>query len=137
MAVYDAVNVGMATDAGHGLKVLVIRDADRKPLRTIADEFQSKVLRYMNNTLTLEDVTGATFSITDLSAFDVTLFHPMLPQGQSAILGIGADRDTASGRCFNLILAFDHQLAEGRQAAEALRAIRDRWASYERITCDE
>lgn len=137
MATYDAVNIGVAINAGRGLKVLTLHDADRKSLRELASEFQEKVLRYLDDAVTVGDVTGATFSITDLSASDVSTFQPMLPQGQSAILGIGAEYATATGRGFNLVLAFDHQLSEGQQAAKCVCALRDRLASYERMISDE
>jgi pyruvate/2-oxoglutarate dehydrogenase complex dihydrolipoamide acyltransferase (E2) component len=132
---YEQVNVGFAVDGGHGLKVPVIAQADRKGLPEIAREMEDRILDYVNDALPLAALAGGTFTLTDLSAEGVTSFHPLINQGQSAILGIGAAYASGEpGRAsFNLILAFDHQLAEGRTAARMLCELRDRLATYEGV----
>lgn len=129
---YEQVNVGFAVDGGHGLKVPVIARADAKNLPDIAREMQDRLLDYVNDELPLAALAGGTFTITDLSSEGVVSFHPLINQGQAAILGIGADYATAetTGRACNLILAFDHQLTEGRTAARFLCELRDRVATY-------
>ncbi|MBL9202216.1 MAG: 2-oxo acid dehydrogenase subunit E2 [Opitutaceae bacterium] len=129
---YEQVNVGVAVDGGKGLKVPVIAQADTKGLVDIAREMQDRLLDYVNDELPLAALAGGTFTITDLSSEGVVSFHPLINQGQAAILGIGADYATAepTGRACNLILAFDHQLTEGRTAARFLCELRDRVATY-------
>jgi pyruvate/2-oxoglutarate dehydrogenase complex dihydrolipoamide acyltransferase (E2) component len=129
---YEQVNVGFAVDGGHGLKVPVIAQADEKGLPDIAREMQDRLLDYVNDELPLAALAGGTFTLTDLSSEGVVSFHPLINQGQAAILGIGADYATAepTGRACNLILAFDHQLTEGRTAAKFLCELRDRIATY-------
>ncbi len=129
---YEQVNVGFAVDGGQGLKVPVIAQADTKGLPDIGREMQDRLLDYVNDELPLAALAGGTFTITDLSSEGVVSFHPLINQGQSAILGIGADYATAeaTGRACNLILAFDHQLTEGRTAARFLCELRDRVATY-------
>lgn len=131
---YEQVNVGFAVDGGKGLKVPVIAKADEKGLPEIASEMQDRVLDYVNDELPLAALAGGTFTITDLSSEGVVSFHPLINQGQAAILGIGADYATAepTGRACNLILAFDHQLTEGRTAARFLRELREGLANYAR-----
>lgn len=131
---YEAVNIGYAFDLGSGLKVPVIRDADRKSLPEIAAEKQQRLVEYINDSLPLEVLTGGTFTITDLSGDDVFHFNPVLNQRQSAILGVCAEFFFDGGKrgVFNLVLAFDHQLAEGRTAAAFLRELRDRLKGHER-----
>lgn len=131
---YEAVNVGFALDAGHGLKVPVIHQADTKSLPEITSEMQALLRRYLDNTLRVDDLVAGTFTITDLSSEGVLTFHPLINQGQSAILGIGSEYSAglwpAEG-FFTLILAFDHQLTEGRQAAQFLQELGRRLQAYE------
>jgi 2-oxoglutarate dehydrogenase E2 component (dihydrolipoamide succinyltransferase) len=133
--VYEEVNVGFAVDAGHGLKVPVIRHADAKGIQEIAGEMQELLVDYVNDTLRLESLVGGTFTVTDLSSEGVFTFHPLINQGQSAILGVGGEFFPPGSRegLFNLILAFDHQLSEGRQAATFLNALSKRLQAYEQV----
>jgi len=130
---YDEVNVGFAVDAGGGLKVPVIRDADKKELGVIAREIQDLLLAYTNGEITLEAASGGTFTVTDLSAEGVFSFQPLINHRQSAILGVGAEffPPGCSEGSYQLILAFDHRLSEGRAAAQFLKELRDRIAAYE------
>jgi hypothetical protein len=94
---------------------------------------QTLLLDYLENRLSLESMAGGTFTITDLSNEGVSTFHPLINQGQAAILGIGAEFFPPGSRegFFNLILAFDHQLAAGRSAAGFLRDLAQRLQAYE------
>jgi pyruvate/2-oxoglutarate dehydrogenase complex dihydrolipoamide acyltransferase (E2) component len=133
---YEEVNVGFAVDAGRGLKVPIVRGADRKGVAEIAAEMQDLVVAYLGDALPVEALSGGTFTLTDLSGEGVTAFHPLINRGQSAILGICAEVLPAGGGegTFNLVLAFDHQLAEGRAAARFLGDLRDRLVMHEAST---
>jgi pyruvate/2-oxoglutarate dehydrogenase complex dihydrolipoamide acyltransferase (E2) component len=130
---YEEVNVGFAVDAGQGLKVLVVHDAAIKPAAAIANEMRELVGQYLDNRLPMKALTGCTFTITDLSGEGVTSFAPLINQGQSAILGVGAERISPhSGQGeFSLTLTFDHQIAEGRTAARFLNALKERLRAHE------
>jgi pyruvate/2-oxoglutarate dehydrogenase complex dihydrolipoamide acyltransferase (E2) component len=129
---YEEVNIGYAIDLGKGLKVPVIRHADTRNLTEIADEKQRLLVAYLNDSLSLESLAAGTFTVTDLSGEGVAHFQPVINDGQSAILGVCAETPLAdNGRgTFNLVLAFDHQLAEGRTAAAFLRDLRDRLVAH-------
>ncbi|MGA2231321.1 MAG: 2-oxo acid dehydrogenase subunit E2 [Tepidisphaeraceae bacterium] len=131
--IYDEVNIGYAVDAGLGLKVLVVRNADQKTLPAILTEIRDQVVRYLNDELSQADLAGGTFTITDLSGEGVCDFVPLINRGQSAILGVGAENAGPgnSVASFKLILAFDHQLSEGRRAAQFLGDIKTRLIGYE------
>lgn len=132
MHVYEEVNVGFAIDAGRGLKVPVIRHADTKSLREIVSEMRQLLLSYLDEKLHIGSLAGGTFTITDLSSEGVFIFHPLINQGQSAILGVGGEFFLPGSRegLFNLILSFDHQLAAGRQAAQFLQDVAQRLHAY-------
>ena len=118
---YDEVNVGWAVDGGQGLVVPVIPQADQKDIREISVIMQRQLEAYLENKLAPSDFSGGTFTISDLSGEGISVFQPLIGQGQSAILGIGSDRDSEGGELFYLTLAFDHQLGEGRKAAQFVR----------------
>lgn len=131
---YERVNIGFAVDAGRGLKVPVVHDADGKGAAQIAGEMRDLVVAYLDDALPIAALAGGTFTITDLSGEGVTALHPLLNQGQSAILGLCAETYPSGGGglgSFNLVLTFDHQLSEGRAAARFLNELRDRLAHYE------
>jgi pyruvate/2-oxoglutarate dehydrogenase complex dihydrolipoamide acyltransferase (E2) component len=133
---YEAVNIGFALDAGHGLKVPVIRQADTKSLPEIASEMQAMLRRYLDNTLRVDDLAAGTFTITDLSSEGVLTFHPLISQDQGAILGIGSEYNSGGGSAegfFMLMLSFDHQLTEGRPAAQFLQELARRLQAYEAV----
>ncbi len=132
---YEAVNIGIAMDAEHGLKVPVLTNADRRSIPEIRMEVENFVLSYLDDTLPVQALADGTFTVTDLSGEDVYSFAPLINQGQAAILGIGAEYfpPGLSEGAFNLMLAFDHRLTEGRTAAAFLKDLRDRLAAYERV----
>jgi pyruvate/2-oxoglutarate dehydrogenase complex dihydrolipoamide acyltransferase (E2) component len=133
IAYYEDVNIGLAVDAGKGLKVPVVRSADTKGIGVIADEVRELVVAYLGDELPVESLAGGTFTITDLSGEGVSSFRPLINQGQSAILGVCAEVFAPGGKVgrFDLTLAFDHQLAEGRTAARFLNDLRERLGHYE------
>jgi pyruvate/2-oxoglutarate dehydrogenase complex dihydrolipoamide acyltransferase (E2) component len=131
--VYEEVNLGFAVDAGQGLKVPVLRCADRKSFPELAAEMRELVVRYLNNELPPAALAGGTFTVTDLSAEGVDVFLPRLNQGQAAILGVGGERFLPGGRwgTYQLLLAFDHQVSEGRLVAQFLNDLSNRLQSHE------
>ena len=94
---------------------------------------QELMVAYLGNALSSTNLQGGTCTVTDLSGEGVFAFHPLLNQGQSAILGVGGEFFPPGSRegVFNLILAFDHQVSEGRQAAKFLRELGEHLQAYE------
>jgi pyruvate/2-oxoglutarate dehydrogenase complex dihydrolipoamide acyltransferase (E2) component len=123
---YEHVNVGVAVDSGQNLRVPVIHRADAKGLDAIAQDVQEKLLAYVEDRLTPEQVTGGTFTIADLSGEGVFLNHPLLNQDQSAILGVGSGRVWDDVDILNFTLAYDHRLTEGVTAMGFLRDLEHR-----------
>lgn len=124
---YDDVNLGYAIDAGRGLKVPVLRGADRKSVDEIADGLREALVAYLGDELPVESLSGGTFTVTDLAGEGVASFVPLINQGQSAILGVGGE---VAGH-YSLVLTFDHQLSEGRLAARFLNELKARLAHHE------
>ncbi|HUQ53043.1 MAG TPA: 2-oxo acid dehydrogenase subunit E2 [Gammaproteobacteria bacterium] len=121
---YRSAAIGFAVNAGRGLRVPVIKGAGKLALHEVARAARELSLRYMRDELAIDDVTGGTFTITDLSGEGVVHFMPVLNERQSSILGLTAERSVARTR--DLVLAFDHRLSDGMQAGRFLAALRDR-----------
>jgi len=135
---YREVHIGFAVDAGHGLKVAVIRSADQMSPEQIREARELLIAAYLENALRPEQLNGATFTISDLSGSGVTTFDPLISEGQSAILGIGSEIGESHDRNgYHLILSFDHRLAEGRLAAMFLNRIRQEMILFEQGLLDD
>jgi pyruvate/2-oxoglutarate dehydrogenase complex dihydrolipoamide acyltransferase (E2) component len=121
---YRDIAIGFAVNSGKGLKVPVVREAARLTQLDVCRKVRDLTLRYFRDEITMADVTGGTFTITDLSAQGVTQFVPVLNDRQAAILGICAP--DLGGAQQNLVLAFDHRMSDGMRGAAFLSDLRDR-----------
>lgn len=130
MGQYAEVNVGWAIDGGQGLMVPVVRQADKKTPQEIVEIMQQHIDGYVESKLATNDFLGGTFTISDLSGDGISHFNPLISQGQSAILGVGGELDPAGNEVLYLTLAFDHQLAEGRKAAQFVRELAARLETH-------
>lgn len=129
---YEQVHIGYAIDGGKGLKVPVLREADTRTLAAIAAERRRFVTEYLAESLRPVEFAGGTFTITDLSGAGVLTCDPLLSEGQSGILGIGAEHGPLDSLQQQLVLAFDHRLVEGRMAAAFLNDLKGELVEYER-----
>jgi pyruvate/2-oxoglutarate dehydrogenase complex dihydrolipoamide acyltransferase (E2) component len=123
---HRAVNAGVAFDEGGRLVVYGIADADRKGLPEIRAEIEVAFTRYVEHKLIRDELSRATFSITDISALGINYIFPILPVDQAVIIGIA--RSTGDG--FGLYVGYDHRISEGLEVARFLNDLRDRVASY-------
>ncbi|MGH7880815.1 MAG: dihydrolipoamide acetyltransferase family protein, partial [Candidatus Binataceae bacterium] len=127
------INIGMAVALDEGLIVPVIRAADRKDLRAIALETKELGERARSGRLKLEDVGGGTFTITNLGAFGVDVFTPILNLGEAGILGVGRivekpavyRGEIVRRSMVALSLTFDHRIIDGAPAAAFLQTVID------------
>lgn len=133
IGLYSEVNIGWAVDGGagsQGLMVPVIPKADEKTVQEITEIMARQIDAYVESKLTTTDFLGGTFTISDLSGDGVSHFQPLISQGQSAILGVGGETDTVGNETLYLTLSFDHQLAEGRKAAQFVRELATRLEAH-------
>ena len=120
---YDRVDLGLALDHGSGLRVVTIPYADQLMPKDFYDSTLEFNMRYMRNELNLNETTGSTFTVSDLSSLNIPYFHPLINGYQSAILGIGAD-DSKSEYPVTFNLTFDHRILSGREVAEFLNELK-------------
>jgi len=126
-------DVGIAVGSPRGLVVPIIRNADQLSLAEIEKTIAEFGKRAQDGKLTLEELTGGTFSISNGGVFGSMLSTPIINPPQSAILGVHAtkDRPVVEGgqiviRPMNyLAMSYDHRIIDGREAVLSLVAIKE------------
>lgn len=122
------VNVGVAVAVPDGLLVPVIRDADRLPLPEVSARISELASKAREGRLSPDDLSGGTFTVTNLGPYGVDSFTPIINPPQCAILGVGRIAEKVvlrEGRAeavpvMKLCLSFDHRAVDGAPAAEFL-----------------
>ena len=126
------VNVAMAVDTERGLMVPVINNSDKKSLQEFGSEFREKVARARAGRSLPDDLSGGTFTITNLGMYDVEAFTPVINLPEAAILGVGkiikkpvvVEGEVVVRDMWTLSLVFDHRLVDGAPAASFLQYIK-------------
>ena len=137
-------DIGIAISSPRGLVVPIMRDADLMTIAEIEKKINELSIRAREGQLTLEDLTGGTFSISNGGIFGSMLSTPIINPPQSAILGIHATKErpvVENGqiviRPMNyLALSYDHRLIDGREAVQALRTIKETLEDPARLLLD-
>ncbi|MFC4312002.1 2-oxo acid dehydrogenase subunit E2 [Steroidobacter flavus] len=128
------VNIGVAVDVDGGLLVPVIRQAERLSLRELSAEVRRLAEAARARTLSAADMTGGTFTVSNLGMFGVDEFCAIVNPGESAILAVAAVVPTAvplgngfvARRLMKMTLTADHRLIDGALAARFLGVLRGR-----------
>jgi pyruvate dehydrogenase E2 component (dihydrolipoamide acetyltransferase) len=129
----NAVHIGVAVDTARGLLVPVIRDVDRKGIIELSAELASVSEKARNGKLSLEEMQGGSFTITNLGGIGGTSFTPIVNWPEVAILGIsrGSYEPVYNGQNFEprlmlpLSLSYDHRVIDGADGARFLRWVAD------------
>jgi 2-oxoglutarate dehydrogenase E2 component (dihydrolipoamide succinyltransferase) len=137
-------DIGIAVGSPRGLVVPIVRDADEMSLADIEKQIADFGRRAQDGKLTIEELTGGTFSISNGGVFGSMLSTPIINPPQSAILGVHATKERAvveSGqiviRPMNyLAMSYDHRIIDGREAVLALVAIKEALEDPARMLLD-
>jgi pyruvate dehydrogenase E2 component (dihydrolipoamide acetyltransferase) len=129
---HSEVNIGIAVDTESGLVVPVIKDVYRKTLEEIAWEMDDVLTRSAQGKAQLDELTGGTFTITNLGRYEVDSFTPIINLPECAILGVGRliekvvalDGEMTIRTMMMLSLTFDHRLVDGAPAARFFQRIK-------------
>ncbi|AKA74545.1 2-oxo acid dehydrogenase subunit E2 [Saccharolobus solfataricus] len=129
--IIEEVNIGIAVALDQGLIVPVIRNADTKPITEIAKESHELADKARENKLNPDEVSGGTFTISNLGMYDIDSFTPIINPPQTAILGVGRIRrapvvvgdNISIGYIMWLSLTFDHRVMDGHTAAKFLKEL--------------
>ena len=134
-------DIGIAVGSPRGLVVPILRDADQKSFAAIEKEIAGFGKKAGEGKLSLEDLTGGTFSISNGGTFGSMLSTPIINPPQSAILGVHATKERAvveNGqiviRPINyLAMSYDHRIIDGREAVLSLVAMKEALEDPSRI----
>ena len=129
---YSRVNVGVAVAAQDALVVPTVFDADLKGLRQIATETRALAERVREGTITPPELSGGTFTVSNLGMYGVTSFSAVINPPQAAILAVGGieekpvvrDGEITTARLMAVTLACDHRILYGADGAEFLARVR-------------
>ena len=132
VTVYDSININVAIHTEEGLVTPVIFNAEAKSIEEISKEIKTLTKKAEKKQLTLEMLTGGTFTVTNLGPYGVDTFIPIINPPQTAILGVGSvkkrvvikDNDIALKPTATLTLVFNHQVIDGVPAAKFLDEVR-------------
>ncbi len=130
--IYEDINIGVAVATEKGLVVPVIRNANRKLLTQVASTLKELVEKARTGKLSKEDVTGGTFTITNLGMYGVEVFIPIINPPEAAILGVGkvtekpviVNKEMKIKPIMYLSLSYDHRIVDGAPAAQFLQKVK-------------
>src|SRR5207253_10386767 len=123
--------VGVAVAGEQGLLVIVVRDAHQKSLAQINTDLNGMVSKSRQGGLGPDELSGSTFTITNLGGYGVEAFTPIVNPPETAILGIGriakraavVDGQIVPRDLMYLSLSFDHRVVDGAPAAQFLQRV--------------
>ena len=135
------VNIGLAVAVPDGLVVPVLREADTLDLLGTARAMRELADKTRKNDLGIDDVTGAGFTVTALSNYDIDVFTPIIDPPQVAILGLGraiekpvvVDGEIVVRSMMHLSVTFDHRALDGVPVAEFMRSLKAKLESPEAL----
>ncbi len=130
---FRTINIGIAVQTEQGLYVPVLREVDRKEIDSLQAEYLALVDRAKSGKLTSADLSGGTFTISNLGEEHIESFVPVINLPECAILGVGAiqpkpvveDANVVIRNMMMLTLVFDHRLVDGKPAGRFLNEIKE------------
>ena len=137
-------DIGIAVSSPRGLVVPILRDVDQMNLADIEKKIAEYGAKAREGKLTIEELTGGTFSISNGGVFGSMLSTPIINPPQSAILGIHATKDRAVVEDVQIVirpinylaLSYDHRIIDGREAVLGLVAMKEALEDPSRLLLD-
>lgn len=131
--IMDEINIGIAVDTDRGLLVPVLKDVDKKGVIQLADEFKGLVERVKSGATQPGDLSGGTFTISNLGSFGIEFFKAIINPPECVILAVGAtikqpvvvNDEIVIRPIMKITLTFDHRIVDGAPAAKFLTRVKD------------
>jgi 2-oxoglutarate dehydrogenase E2 component (dihydrolipoamide succinyltransferase) len=141
---YDYIDISIAVSAPNGLVVPVVRDVDKLSFAGIEQAIAGFGKKAKDGTLTMEDMKGGTFTISNGGVFGGLMSTPIINPPQSAVLGLHRIEDRPVVRNGEIVirpmmyiaLSYDHRLIDGREAVTALKTIKEAIEDPTRLLID-
>lgn len=133
IAEFSEINIGIAVDNEKGLLVPVLKNTNGRSIEDLNTEFTELINLIKIGKIAPDDLEGGTFTITNLGAYEVEWFSPIINYPQCAILGIGKIKQRAvfsngtvtARHMIGLTLVFDHRIVDGAPAARFLQRVKE------------
>jgi pyruvate dehydrogenase E2 component (dihydrolipoamide acetyltransferase) len=131
---YSRINVGVAIAGQNALTVATVFDADRKGLRQIASETRALAARVRDGSITPPELSGGTFTVSNLGMYGISNFHAVINTPQAAILAVGElkpkpvvteSSEIVARQIMGVTLACDHRILYGADGAQFLARVRE------------
>ena len=144
MISYDFCDISIAVSGPKGLMVPVIRNAENLTFRGVESEVKRLAIRAREGEITVDEMTGGTFTITNGGVFGSMLSTPIINPPQSAILGmhniverpIAKDGGVSIAPIMYIALSYDHRIIDGKESVGFLVAVKEALESPEEILMD-
>jgi 2-oxoglutarate dehydrogenase E2 component (dihydrolipoamide succinyltransferase) len=138
---HNYYDIGIAVSSDRGLMVPVIRDVDQMSFAKFEAELNALAKKAQDGTISMEDLTGGTFTITNGGIFGSMMSTPILNQPQSAILGMHTiqqramvvDGEIVARPMMYLAMTYDHRIIDGKEAVQFLVAIKEQLEDPSRL----
>jgi pyruvate dehydrogenase E2 component (dihydrolipoamide acetyltransferase) len=129
---YPEINIGVAVSVEDGLLVPVVRGCEKLALKELAARSRDLIDKARQGKISEQEISGGTFTVSNLGMFGVEAFSAVIYPGQAAILAVAAIHDTAvageegivKGRVMNVTLSADHRIVDGAYAARFLSELK-------------
>lgn len=133
ITIHDVINIGLAVAVENGLIVPNVKDIGNKDIKTVAKDTNDAVGRTRANKITMDDITGGTFTITNLGMLGIENFSPIINQPEVAILGVNKiiktpvciDHQIVIRPIMNLNFVADHRVIDGAYAAKYISRVKE------------
>jgi len=130
--IFEDINIGVAVATEKGLVVPVIYNANKKSLKEVVASLNDLFEKAIIGKLSKEELTGGTFTITNLGMFGVEIFTPIINPPETAILGVGkviekpviVNKEISVKPMMHLSLSYDHRVIDGAPAAQFLQKVK-------------
>lgn len=116
----EYVHIGVAVDTPAGLIVPVLKDVDKKSIESLAIELNEIAEKARNRRISLEDIQGGSFTLSNLGSLGVGYFTPIINTPEVAILGMGRGKDKNR---LPLCLSYDHRVIDGADGARFIKSV--------------
>ncbi len=141
---HNFFDIGVAVSSERGLVVPIIRDADKLSMAGLEQAIMDFAVKARDNKLSVEDMTGGTFTVSNGGTFGSLMSTPILNPPQSAILGMHKIEDRAvveNGQIvirpmMYLALSYDHRIIDGKESVTFLRTIKELLEDPTRLLLD-
>ncbi|GAG71902.1 unnamed protein product, partial [marine sediment metagenome] len=145
----EAIGIGLAITVPGGLVAPIVKDVNKKDVTQIARDSKVLIEKARSNKLSLTDLEGGCITVSNLGAFGIESFIPIVVPGQCSILGIGQITETCvpdngniiTRKLMNMTLSVDHKVTNGAYAAQFLDSVErygfsefDLWCSCRRFS---